>query len=101
MDAAAAEALYEADRNGVRQITGEIRDSKGGRCAVGVLQDALGLLPVMRLNDSTSGPCPLCGVLPTEGKTYGENGLVLIAHLNDDHGLTFSEIARKLGPDSI
>ena len=89
MNAKAAEALYQAEREGVPQIFGKF--SKGrGRCALGVLLGALGheTAQICRENRTT---CPLCGKI----------SLALIVHLNDDHRLTFSEIARKLGPDSV
>ena len=99
MNEEAANALYEAERKGVRQITGAASDARGGRCAIGVL-DAAGVV----LEARVSG-CPLCG---QAGLHQGVAGLLdlrfendLVVHLNDDHKLTFSEIARKLGPDGV
>ena len=90
MNARAANALYDAERRGVVQITGKYGNSRGGRCAIGVLADvqmAWALYPI-----AVEG-CPVCGcAMKTE--------LSLVIHLNDDHRFTFSEIARKLGPDS-
>ena len=98
MNEAGANALYEADRKGVRQITGATRDWNGGRCAIGVLGDA-GVVLYARVSG-----CPLCG---QAGLHQGVAGLLdlrfendLVVHFNDHHGLTFSEIARKLGPDA-
>ena len=99
MNAAAANALYEAERKGVRQITGAERDQHGGRCAIGVLDDA-----GVKLIASVSG-CPLCGKTGLHHGVAGYLDLIsendLVVHLNDDHKLTFSEIARKLGPDGV
>ena len=101
MNADAAQALYDAERKGVPQITGAVRDENDGRCAIGVLQEALGGYEARMVSEEhMEDPCPLCGQLPTRG-AIGVNALVLIAHLNDDHRLTFSEIARKLGPDEV
>lgn len=102
MNAAAAHALYEAERTGVRQIRGSGMDARGGRCAMTVIVEAMQQKAVVAKRVEA---CPLCGgtswrpckghvclVLRHEGN--------LVVHLNDDHGLTFAEIARKLGPDS-
>ena len=95
MNAEAAEALFEAERKGVRQIEGQMDDGYGGRCAMGVLRDA-----GWRILESLDIPmksCPACGeesMLLTIEEDF-------VVHLNDDHHLTFSEIARKLGPDSV
>ena len=109
MNARAAEALYEAERKGVRQIKGAFAKDDG-RCAVGVLMDAAGLHHVT--TKSSFVPLPQFGFPNTETKPFGVivcpccdlascvHELGRIVHLNDDHGLTFSEIARKLGPDS-
>jgi hypothetical protein len=35
----ASEILYKAHREGVRQIKGDFKDSKGGYCALGLLSD--------------------------------------------------------------
>lgn len=99
MNAAAAQALFEAERKGVRQLRNKYRDSKGGMCAMEVL-----ILQARKAGDVTVStyfdlgrgkvmPCPDCGDQPVS-----ERGLII--HLNDEHDRTFSEIARKLGPDS-
>ena len=108
MNAAAAEALFEAERKGVEQLRFVLRDG-AAMCAMGVLI-AAGLVTETFLGDGqplwgawdAARPCPLCGAkeqqsnarfpLDSEGR--------MVVHLNNDHGLTFSEIARKLGPDS-
>jgi len=94
MNAQAANALYEAERRGVRQIRGRYY-SGGGACALGAIALMLKMEPLaLRAGvlSEEAMPCPLCG------GNYEREGQV-IAHLNDNHGLTFSEIARKLGPD--
>ena len=96
MNEAGANELYEAERKGVRQIRGACADSTGGLCALGVL-GALekGIAAVCREYELVQADvtCPACG------RNWISGG-DLIVHLNDDHGLTFSEIARKLGPDA-
>lgn len=111
MNAQAAQALYEAERKGVQQIKGNFADG-AGRCAVGVLMEAAKLRREL-LDDGLYVPLAKFGFPNTEVKPRGvivcplcdEKGcmheLALIVHLNDDHGLTFSEIARKMGPDSV
>lgn len=102
MNAQAAEALYAAEAAGVKQIKNVLSDPAGGRCALGVIRDALSGKDYYRLANGLADGCPLCGV-----KRVKLSGLVesldsqwhVIAHLNDHHDLTFSEIARKLGPD--
>jgi hypothetical protein len=99
MNAAAAQALYDAERGGIRQIRGQFADGDGGFCAIGVLAERSleWGLELWRLSRQT---CPLCGL------TRSNKNLMLceadvIIHLNDDHELSFAEIARKLGPDSV
>ena len=104
MNEQAANALYEAERKGVKQIKGQLFDERGGRCAVGVLRD----LDLDHFARQPGSRCPLCGTAergdletdgtPTEAVILDEGDVIV--HLNDCHGLTFSEIARKLGPDS-
>jgi hypothetical protein len=92
MNAAAAEALYAADLAGVRQIRGDMADQSGGMCAANVLLKANNLLT--QLFRTPRMDCGLCGK-----QVIHEGHLVI--HLNDDHEMTFSEIARKLGPDFV
>ena len=100
MNARAAEALYEAERKGVPQIIGDFQRGSG-RCAVGVLEEALSIQELAMIHYEHRGQaCPLCGQR-NPGGAFMSTGLALIGHLNDDHRLTFSEIARKLGPDSV
>ena len=101
MNAEAAQALYEAERKGVKQAVDEfIVYSEGptAKCALAVLgwksEDAARYLEMKWGFDASMTACPLCGEA-----CGGEPEVVM--HLNDDHGLTFSEIARKLGPDSV
>lgn len=106
MNEQAARALYEAERKGVRQITGAFADDSGGRCALGVIYEAAGVnldrrrfcpLPSLGLScefGEYAVPCPMCGI--PFGHSQG-----VVSHLNDEHRLTFAEIARKLGPDSL
>lgn len=95
-----ANALYEAERKGVKQIKWWMNDGEGGHCAMGAIEAALGSQE--DLNEVRAvQPCPLCGV--TEQQSQARYPLDregrLIVHFNNDHGLTFGEIARKLGPD--
>lgn len=104
MNAAAAEALYEAERKGVRRVKGSLFGSGNGMCALGVLQVAGFYYDVMETTRNT-GTCPLCGVIrdraiKMDTRTMECEG-ALVAHLNDTHDMTFSEIARKLGPDHV
>lgn len=103
MNAKGVEALTKAAMDGVRQIKGAFADSEGGLCAVGVLATAAGLkvcpaavdrervASLYELADMTR--CPECG----HGYAFGAS---LVEHLNDDHGIDFLGIARKLGPDA-
>jgi hypothetical protein len=96
MNARAAAWLYDADRRGVRQITETFVDSDGGMCALEVLIVEVGLRDSSTLDRlfgfSTSAlQCPACDRIAREAH--------LIVHLNDVHHWSFSEIARKLGPD--
>ena len=93
MNEAAANALYEAERKGVRQTRGASMDESGGMCAGQVLLDA------GHYSNQAMWECPLCGRdYLCLGWSSGEANIIV--HLNDDHDLTFSEIARKLGPDA-
>jgi hypothetical protein len=99
MNEAAANALYEAERKGVRQIKGVLRDGRGGMCALGVILEAG--LETMSLWETKINGCPMCGATEqTFHRMPVANEHTLIIHLNNDHGLTFAEIARKLGPDA-
>lgn len=111
MNAEQAQLLHDAEKAGVKQIVGQLFDAKGGYCAMGVLQfwdRREGSWAVGRNLSNICEPlankeCPLCGAktqtfhvrraIPTEAE--------LIVHYNNDHRMTFSEIARKLGPDSV
>jgi len=100
-----AEALYKAERDGIRQIVGKLREGQHSACALGAM-DRLGVAR-WGLLDIRIPACPLCEA--TETWTWiGTHRLILpicnaehlVVHLNNDHGMTFSEIARKLGPDA-
>lgn len=104
MNARAAEALYAAEAAGVKQITGNYTDGKDGLCALGVLATNQGLqihpkcnwdIPVLEqpFGMALEATCPACGRVDRE--------FDVVAHMNDDHKLTFAEIARKMGPDSV
>ena len=105
MNEAGANELYEAERTGVPQIIGELANSSGGRCALGVLLYAAPDITLARQLFDLDAPvsaCPLCGATH---QTYWQGRPIrdeesLIVHFNNDHRLTFSEIARKLGPDA-
>jgi len=99
MNAQAAEALFEAERKGVRQIRGTYADRRsGGLCALGVLgftsQNTFATCRLREVYGFRQAPmdCPCCG------DSFGSEFKV-VYHMNDHHRLTFSEIARKLGPD--
>ena len=93
MNARAEEALYEAERQGVRQIFGRASDPNGGQCAGAVLADVDEYLPLRTIFGKSCPACERWAGLWCEAD--------LVFHLNDDHRFTFSEIARKLGPDSV
>ena len=104
MNAAAAEALFEAERKGVRQVVGRNSDGEGGRCAVGVLYETWawqqGFIPLLHENGnfvtSYKTGCRFSldyGLTEPEGRE--------IVRLNNEERRTFAEIARKLGPDSV
>jgi hypothetical protein len=85
MNQKAAEALYRAKREGVRQIKNFYWDGLDGYCALGVIHkeltgDACNWITAQRLAEITEDEA-------------GE-----IATLSD-RGMTFGEIARKFGPD--
>ena len=90
MNKAAANALYEAERKGVKQIKWQLHDTEGGRCASGVLADAL--------LGTTSVQTRWSELIGLAGMTSDEWSRMVV--LNNIDSLTFSEIARKLGPDS-
>ena len=105
MNEAGATALYEAERKGVPQIIGRLADGPG-RCALGVLYYAAPYFSLARETFDLGArvdACPLCGATH---HTYWQGLRImdeesLIVHFNNDHKLTFSEIARKLGPDGV
>ena len=100
MNEQAREALLTAAMNGTPQIKGNLRDLKGGFCAMGVLCDTFGLdnLAVdAGLNQMVDG-CPECGATT---QTWHAGNLIatetsLVIHFNNDHGFDFLTIARKM-----
>lgn len=99
MNAEQAQALFDAEKRGVLQIRGQNR-YRDARCAMGVLEDKN--LDDTALWESVES-CPLCG---SEERGDISQKLItsevdLVVHFNDVHRMTFSEIARKLGPDSV
>ena len=95
MNDRAREALVAAGLKGVRQIKGALYDPRGGRCAMGVIQEA-GAWDVS-LRRPLDG-CPECGA---KHQTYHASMPIrteedLIIHLNNDHGWDFLTIARKV-----
>ena len=90
MNARAAEALYEAERKGVPQVRHVLSDGAGGYCAGGILLRAAG---VGVASWHIEAAMELYGISRVEW-----NELV---RLNNREGRSFSEIARKLGPDSV
>lgn len=113
------ETLMAAQMRGVRQITHSLTDDNGGVCAMGALVEGAGYdLREFVLDRATSDrsigrtahvlvrygmlftppPCPACGAEYYPGRfDCGEWNLVV--HLNNDHGMTFLDIARKM-PDT-
>jgi len=94
MNAKAAEALYAAEAAGVKQIKGDFANDDGF-CALGLLGYGSGRFLFSELDERYGfhqRPVFTCCL-----KDFTESGY--IAHMNDDHDMTFSEIARKLGPD--
>ena len=96
MNERAANALYEAGRKGVKQGKGARyqRSDPELQCANDVLR-AAGITDLLEVEVE----CDLCGKPLAPAYQSTEAGLV--AHLNDDHDMTFSQIARKLGPDGV
>ena len=97
MNEQAANALYEAGRKGVKQGKGAryLRSDRELQCANDVLR-AAGITDLLEVE---ARECDLCGEPLAPAYQSTEAGLV--AHLNDDHDMTFSQIARKLGPDGV
>ena len=106
MNAETAKILYKADAKGIPQVKHSLSNGHG-YCAMGIIARWASRLDLaIEMKEAPhQGGCSLCGA--QTGKTiWGTdyplgNEWNLVAHLNNDHGLTFSEIARKLGPDSI
>lgn len=98
MNEKAVEVLVRAGLEGHPQIHGAYYREGTGRCAIGELAHAAGILhnlvilPEVYELRREQIQCPLCGDMDDE---FG-----LIVHLNDDHRLDFISIARKLGPDA-
>lgn len=102
----ASEVLIRNEK-GRKQITGTLRDSACGYCAVGalaceagwdVLVDDAGLLwgqwfSLSRLyglpERTPEFKCPRCGLI-------GTFPLGMVPHMNDDHNMTFAEIGEWL-----
>lgn len=83
-------ALRQAALDGVRQIFNALLDERGGRCAVGVLHDAL---PNCLYDWSYYGldrrmdACPTCGLA-------GEfDEFTILVHGNDYHHFDFLKLA--------
>ena len=93
MNEAAANVLYAAERKGIEQAFGGF--TKGwARCALHVL----GFTRMFRSEFVAKWGFIDSEILECCDCRFSEPGMVM--HLNDKHHLTFSEIARKLGPDS-
>src|SRR5262245_45302156 len=111
MNQEAADALVAAGLAGMRQIKGALTDLKGGFCALGLLQRA-GIFDETLFEPVDQ--CPECGARTTwsSGTGISPSGEIrvndirlsldicverdLIIHLNNDHGMDFIGIARKL-----
>ena len=100
MNEQAAQALFDAERRGVRQIKNAGWDDHGGMCAGVVLVRARQWDKLLTIRVRT---CPLCGATKYTSGGYSGVDILnegdLVVHFNNDHDLTFGEIARKLGPD--
>lgn len=104
MNEQAAQALINAERRGVKQLFFQNRDGQGNYCAGGLLE-AEGFWGDLWSTPLTGG-CPLCGAKKFKQGNLSESYSLfteghLVVHLNNQHKMTFSEIARKLGPDSL
>lgn len=96
-----ATVLIEASLQGVRQIKGALWDPDGGFCALGLLEARLGQKSLRSLYATPVHGCPECGAR-RDARRFGINTeAMLIVHLNNDHGWSFLDIARKLGPREV
>lgn len=101
MNQEARDKLVEAELAGVKQIKGNFSHS-GGRCALGVLGFGLGnnnakeLMIKYGFIEHKLCKCPL---LNTDLDTYSCSTRMtetqLVVHMNDDHSMSFLDIARK------
>ena len=103
MNDLARDTLTQAALHGVRQIRNAFTDDAGGLCALGVL----GFRGKGFIDDCNQrlfhkyGIEPRLSVVrewhacPVDGCHSMHSEVVLISHLNDDHGWTFLDIANK------
>ena len=104
MNQEARNKLVEAELSGVKQIKGSFT-SRNGQCALGVLGcSELGNNSQVYVRYQLTQRAPNCPFLGTDleieschKSRHSEAGLVI--HLNDGHGLSFLDIARKF-PES-
>ena len=89
MNARGAEALYEAERQGVRHLKFVLTDLADGYCAGGIL---------LRAAPGGVSSWYIEGALEFYEMSAAEWSEMV--RLNNREGLSFSGIARKLGPDS-
>jgi len=87
----AREALVQAALQGTRQITGAFRDDDDGRCALGVLYDAMGVeFPTVCMSvELREQLCITYDISNDEGSD--------IVNANDILKWDFLTIARKIG----
>lgn len=95
MNEAGAKALYEATRRGIKQIKGDYHDEDGGACGIGAIH-----LSLHAWNAQEAYSCPIPAEHPITAGLISDDDMDEIVELNDGDGLTYDEIARKLGPDA-
>ena len=111
MNQEARDKLVEAELQGVKQIRGQLGEQGKAQCAMGVLFYALVSRGYVFTRKSWVAEygldkhAPACPFMDTELEnreclTLLVNEAQLVVHLNDDHELSFLDIARKF-PEPI
>jgi len=97
MNQAARDALRAAALAGVKQLRdGQVRDGRGGLCAMGVLEEAGLKLELARMHDTRVDGCHLCGAAKQPCGWRITSEISLLCHVNNDHGLDFIGVAEKM-----